>query len=77
MSVTTIRTGGSDIHLIPRPNGGWTVQQGKSRIYITKSEACQLVEAFKDLLAPRAHRAEQVGPVICKPPISRYARETQ
>lgn len=72
MTVTTIPTGGSDIHLIPRPNGGWTVQQGKSRVYVTNGEARLLVQAFKNLLAPRAPGGEEIGPITCKPPIIRY-----
>lgn len=74
----TIQTNGTHINIIERQSGGWAISQGKSHLLLTVSEAHQLHDVLSELLTPFAgHGGEPVGPVICKPPILRYAGKQQ
>jgi hypothetical protein len=66
-----ISTGGTDIHVIERPNGGWVIQQGRSHVLVTPDEARQLSSILNNL-ATAPHGGQAVGPVKAKPPIIRY-----
>jgi hypothetical protein len=49
--LTTIRTGGCDIHIADRPNGGYTITQGRSYVLVTPAEAAELATALQTLIA--------------------------
>lgn len=69
--IHTITTRGADIHVMERPNGGWTIQQGRSHVLVTTDDARQLSHILQLLLSP-TNGGQAVGPASRKPPIVRY-----
>jgi hypothetical protein len=63
----TIPTGGTDIHIMERPNGGYTIKQGHSYLLVTLSEAVQLAASLRALTPD----SEAVSPAKAR--LVRYA----
>lgn len=69
--IHTIYTTGADIHVMERPNGAWTIQQGRSHVLITAEDARRLAQVLEQV-ALANDGGETVGPIVQKPPIMRY-----
>lgn len=67
----TVSTTGADIHVLERPNGAWTIQQGRSHVLVTREDARQLSNILHQL-SGAWDGGEPIGPVVQKPPIVRY-----
>ncbi|MGB7360026.1 MAG: hypothetical protein WA944_19445 [Mycobacterium sp.] len=61
----TIETNGVDIHIQERPGGGYVINQGRSHLLLTDTEAAELTDALGELLR---------HPKACSPAKARLVR---